>query len=74
VEDYLGSFKWASGGQWSNKAWGPHLPTDSQIVINAFFAFMDEFDPYFSKQHFRDAADKDSKAPLPAKLTIVQTK
>jgi len=72
--DFLASFKWNGGGAWNNQAWGPHLPTDSQILMHAFCTFLDEFDPYFTRQHFRDAAERDTKATLPAKLTIVQTK
>jgi hypothetical protein len=33
VEDFLGNFKWAGGGQWSNKSWGEIDVTIQLLVI-----------------------------------------
>merc|ERR1719427_2042852 len=52
---FLGDFKWKGGVSWKAKAWGPHLPTDSELIMYFFCQLMDEIlgpAVIFSESHF----------------------
>lgn len=51
----MADYTWDGGSSFSGKEWGPHLPTDAQIVMHCFCLFMEtNLVGNFSRAHFRD--------------------
>lgn len=58
-DSYLGQARWDGGGFWKGKEWTKDLPSDSEIIMNAFCALLDgmlppttEGDRPFKLNHF----------------------